>query len=81
MEPTPQNILLLASLLSQSLSAQPTIRHPAEKQLQVAEKDDSFMLLLVALIRGQGEGVGMDVRQAAGVLFKNVVKRRWRDVS
>ncbi len=87
MEPTPQNIILLINLLTQSLSPHPSIRQPAEKQLQAAEKDDGFLILLIAVIRGEGEGGGgsggggMDVRQAAGVLFKNGVKRRWRDVS
>ncbi len=86
MEITPANLTMLASLLTQSLSPDPATRHPAEKALHGAEAQSGFLLLVLALVEGRqvdagagGAPAGMDVRQAAGVYFKNAIKRRWED--
>src|SRR4051812_4708515 len=83
MEITPRSLSHLSTLLLHSLSASPAVRHPAEKELAAAEGQDGFLLLVLALVRGEGGQleVPAEVRQAAGVYFKNVVKRRWREVS
>jgi hypothetical protein len=87
MEITPSSLSTLSTLLLHSLSPLPSVRHPAEKQLAHAETQEGFLLLVLALVGGGGGGghaggeVEVQVRQAAAVYFKNVVKRRWREVS
>jgi exportin-2 (importin alpha re-exporter) len=78
MQSTPDNLNMLSGLLTQSLSPQPEVRHPAEKNLESSETQQGFLLLVLDLVRS--ESVAMHLRQAAGVYFKNVVKKRWTEV-
>ncbi|GHJ89066.1 hypothetical protein NliqN6_5468 [Naganishia liquefaciens] len=75
MEATAENLSMLSTLLTQSLSAQPEIRHPAEKNLNSTELQPGFLLLVLTLVKD--DRAALDVRQAAGVYFKNVVRKRW----
>lgn len=79
MQPNPETLLTLSNLLTQSLSAQPSIRHPAEKTLDQNETQQGFLSLVLTLL--ENDQVQMDVRLAAGVYFKNVVRKRWGEVS
>lgn len=79
MEATAENLSMLSTLLTQSLSPQPEIRHPAEKNLNSTELQPGFLLLVLTLVKD--DRAALDVRQAAGVYFKNVVRKRWGEVS
>lgn len=79
MQATPENLNMLSGLLTQSLSPQPEIRHPAERNLETSENQEGFLLLVLELVRS--ESAPAHVRQAAGVYFKNVVRKRWTEVS
>lgn len=74
-----EHLGMLSNLLTQSLSPQPEVRHPAEKQLDSSETTEGFLLLVLKLVTS--DAAPMHVRQAAGVYFKNVVKKRWTEVS
>jgi hypothetical protein len=50
MEATAENLSMLSTLLTQSLSAQPEIRHPAEKNLNSTELQPGFLLLVLTLV-------------------------------
>jgi exportin-2 (importin alpha re-exporter) len=79
MQANQEHLSMLSDLLTQSLSPQPEIRHPAEKNLDSSETQEGFLLLVLNLVRS--DAAPMHVRQAAGVYFKNVVKKRWTEVS
>lgn len=79
MQATPENLQQLSTLLTQSLSPAPETRHAAEKSLTSSETQEGFLLLVLTLVRDAN--VSMDIRQAAGVYFKNVVRKRWAEVS
>jgi exportin-2 (importin alpha re-exporter) len=79
MQANQEHLRMLSDLLTQSLSPQPEIRHPAEKNLDSSETQEGFLLLVLSLVRS--DAAPMHVRQAAGVYFKNVVKKRWTEVS
>lgn len=79
MQANQEHLSMLSDLLTQSLSPQPEIRHPAEKNLDSSETQEGFLLLVLSLVRS--DAAPMHVRQAAGVYFKNVVKKRWTEVS
>jgi hypothetical protein len=78
MEATTENLSMLSELLTQSLSPQPEIRHPAEKNLNSTELQPGFLLLVLTLVKD--DRAALDIRQAAGVYFKNVVRKRWGEV-
>ena len=78
MQDNQQHLSMLSDLLTQSLSPQPEVRHPAEKTLDSSETTEGFLLLVLNLVRS--DAAPMHVRQAAGVYFKNVVKKRWTEV-
>lgn len=79
MEVTTENLSMLSNLLTQSLSPSHDIRHPAEATLKSSETQAGFLLLVLGLVRTAE--VPMHVRQAGGVYFKNVIKKRWSEVS
>lgn len=79
MEATTENLAMLSGLLTQSLSPDPSTRQQAEKNLNSAETQQGFLLLVLGLVRDDRAEV--TVRQAAGVYFKNVVRKRWSEVS
>lgn len=79
MEATTENLSMLSDLLTQSLSPRPEIRHPAEKNLNATELQPGFLLLVLALVKD--DRAPLEIRQAAGVYFKNVVRKRWSEVS
>jgi exportin-2 (importin alpha re-exporter) len=78
MEATTENLSMLSDLLTQSLSPRPEIRHPAEKNLNATELQPGFLLLVLALVKD--DRAALEIRQAAGVYFKNVVRKRWSEV-
>ncbi|KAI5449860.1 importin-alpha export receptor [Naganishia albida] len=77
MEATTENLSMLSTLLTQSLSPLPEVRHPAEKNLNSTELQPGFLLLVLSLVKD--DRAALDVRQAAGVYFKNVVRKRWSE--
>jgi len=79
MQATPEHLTMLSELLTQSLSPNPEIRHPAEKTLDSSELQSGFLFLVMTLVAS--DAAAMHVRQAAGVYFKNVIKKRWTEVS
>jgi exportin-2 (importin alpha re-exporter) len=79
MQATPEHLTMLSELLTQSLSPNPEIRHPAEKTLDSSELQSGFLFLVLTLVAS--DAAAMHVRQAAGVYFKNVIKKRWTEVS
>lgn len=79
MEPSSETLQALSGYLTSSLSPSPPVRKAAEHELSQGEAQPGFLLLVLHLVREQN--VSMDIRQAAGVYFKNVIKRRWPEVS
>lgn len=79
MEAETENLSMLSTLLTQSLSPLPEVRHPAEKNLNSTELQPGFLLLVLSLVKD--DRAALDIRQAAGVYFKNVVRKRWSEVS
>ncbi|KAJ9111753.1 hypothetical protein QFC22_006412 [Naganishia vaughanmartiniae] len=77
MDATTENLSMLSDLLTQSLSPRPEIRHPAEKNLNATELQPGFLLLVLALVKD--DRAALEIRQAAGVYFKNVVRKRWSE--
>ncbi|RXK37557.1 importin-alpha export receptor [Tremella mesenterica] len=69
------DLALLSTTLASTVSPSAPIRRAAEEQLRQAEAQPSFLLLVLELVKSNG--VDMTIRQAGGVLFKNVVKRLW----
>ena len=78
MEPTPENIQALAAYLTHSLSSQYEIRKQAEDYLESVEGTQNYAILLLQLAESQE--IETHIRLAAGITFKNFVKRNWRIV-
>lgn len=76
MEATPENLQVLATYLTQTLSEKYEVRKPAEDYLQSVEGTQNYTVLLLRL--AESEQVEMTVRLAAAINFKNVIKRNWR---
>ena len=81
MEANAANLQLMRDVILRSLSPDNAARKEAEAYIVSVEAQPGFSLVLLTLIQNLStaqcapEDVG--VRQSAGVLFKNVVKRRW----
>lgn len=65
----------LSSALTATVSPDAPTRRAAEDQLRSGEQQPGFLLLVLQLVHSQE--ADMVVRQAAGVYFKNAVKRLW----
>ena len=78
MEATPENVQILVTYLTQTLSPDYAVRKPAEDSLMAVEKQAGYSLLLLQLV--ESEQVDVSVRLAAVINFKNFVKRNWRIV-
>ncbi|KAI9015417.1 CAS/CSE protein [Hyaloraphidium curvatum] len=73
MEPTEQNLAVLAGLLSQTLD--PAARKQAEASLASAELSPGFSLCLVALL--SHPSTSPTVRHAAVLYFKNLLRKHY----
>lgn len=69
----------LLPLLSQSLSSDPATRRGAERALVSNEAVPGFLLSVLAIVQGSVEAP-MEIRLAAGIYFKNAVKKSWGEV-
>lgn len=78
MEATTENLQALATYLTHTLSDEHQIRKQAEDHLISVEGTQNYGLLLLQL--ADTEEVGSHVRLAAGIMFKNFIKRNWRIV-
>ena len=78
MEPTPENLQVLVSYLTQTLSEKYEVRKPAEEYLMSVEGHDNYAMLLLQLV--ESEQVEQTIRLAAVINFKNFIKRNWRIV-
>jgi hypothetical protein len=72
--------ITLLPLLSQSLSSDPQTRRGAERHLTEHEPVPGFLLSVLSIVQGAGEAP-MEIRLAAGIYFKNAVKKMWAEVS
>lgn len=72
--------ITLLPLLSQSLSADVSTRRNAERTLSASESTPGFLLSVLAIVQGAGEAP-TEIRLAAGIYFKNAVKKNWAEVS
>eukprot|EP00117_Sycon_ciliatum_P032906 scpid41873/ scgid25428/ Exportin-2; Cellular apoptosis susceptibility protein; Chromosome segregation 1-like protein; Importin-alpha re-exporter len=75
MEVTDGNLDTLAVCLTQTVSADPAVRKPAEKFLEGVECQQNYGILLLKLFTRQSSDD--IVKLAAAVTFKNFVKRNW----
>ncbi|XP_059305334.1 uncharacterized protein LOC132056940 isoform X1 [Lycium ferocissimum] len=66
------------SLLTNSLSAEQTIRKPAETALAQSENRPGFCSCLMEVITAKDLVTQVDVRLMASVYFKNSINRYWR---
>jgi hypothetical protein len=71
--------VLLLPLLSQSLSSDPATRRQSERQLAQHESAPGFLISVLAIVQGAGEAP-MEIRLAAGIYFKNAVRKMWAEV-
>ena len=78
MEATPENLQVLVTYLTQTLSEKYEVRKPAEDYLLSVEGTQNYTMLLLRLT--ESEQVEMTIRLAAAINFKNVIKRNWRIV-
>lgn len=78
MEATPENLQVLATYLTQTLSEKYDVRKPAEDYLVSVEGNQNYAMLLLQLV--DSEQVDQTIRLAAVINFKNFVKRNWRIV-
>ncbi len=78
MEGTPENIQILATYLTRTLSPQYEIRKQAEDYLESVEGTQNYAILLLQLAESQE--IESHIRLAASITFKNFVKRNWRIV-
>jgi hypothetical protein len=67
-------LTLLSTTLTSTVSPEAPTRRSAEDQLRQGESQPGFFLLVLELVRNDGD---MVVRQAGGVYFKNAVRRLW----
>lgn len=77
MQVSPEHLQQLAQLLSDTVSPDTPTRKAAENNLNSAAQQQGFLLLLLETVRS--DQASKVVRQAAGVYFKNVVKRQWEE--
>lgn len=75
MQATPETLAALSKYLADTVSPDATARRAAEESLRKAEEQQGFLQLVLELVRSNS--ADMLVRQAAGVYFKNTVKRLW----
>jgi exportin-2 (importin alpha re-exporter) len=81
MEINEQSINSLKQLLVGILSPDNTSRKAAESYIKTIECQQGFPLLLLTLINNLNTSVSphdLSIRQSASVLFKNLVKNRYR---
>lgn len=78
MEATAENIQVLVTYLTQTLSPEYEVRKPAEDYLMSVEKQAGYAIILLRL--ADSEQVELPIRLAAVINFKNFVKRNWRIV-
>ena len=78
MQATPENLKVLGDYLNQTLSADYSVRKPAENYLEQLEGTENYAVLLLQL--ADSDVVDMNIRLAAAINFKNFVKRNWRVV-
>ncbi|KAI6658679.1 Importin nuclear transport [Oopsacas minuta] len=71
-------LLSLSEFLNQTLSADDSIRRPAEQGMESLHTEAGYSLLLLKLI--QESSVSSHISQAAAIAFKNFVKRYWDPV-
>ena len=76
MEATPENLQVLVSYLTHTLSPEYQVRKQAEDYLVSVETTQNYPMLLLQLT--DNEQVEPHIRQAASIMFKNFVKRNWR---
>ncbi len=76
MAATGDNIEVVATYLTQTLSHEYSVRKPAEDFLMNMEKQPKYSILLLQL--ADSDQAPMNVRLAASINFKNFVKRNWR---
>jgi exportin-2 (importin alpha re-exporter) len=78
MDANEQQLNTLASCLQQTLSMDVSTRQQAETFLRSIENNAGFLVLLLKLF--DSPSLDMQIRMAAAILFKNCVKRNWRQV-
>ena len=79
MDPTPENLRALAEYLLQTLNPDPAVRKAAEKFLSSVEGNEKYAQLLLHTVGS--EDTDTNVRLAAAIAFKNLVKKHWRRTS
>jgi exportin-2 (importin alpha re-exporter) len=76
MQVTPETMQALSSALSATVSPDAAARRQAEEQLSTGESQPGFFLIILELVRA--DNADSLVQQAAGVYFKNAMKRLWQ---
>ncbi|BEJ11174.1 hypothetical protein CspHIS471_0105960 [Cutaneotrichosporon sp. HIS471] len=75
MQADQQSLATLSKYLADTVSPDATTRRTAEDSLRKAEAQPGFLQVVLELVRS--DSADAVVRQAAGVYFKNTVKRLW----
>ncbi|EPS70129.1 hypothetical protein M569_04632, partial [Genlisea aurea] len=79
MEVSAADLRVILSLLTDSLSAEMSVRKPAETALAQFEARPGFCSCLMEVIAANDLALQSDVRLLASVFLKNTVTRHWRN--
>eukprot|EP01117_Protostelium_nocturnum_P019129 TRINITY_DN8201_c0_g1_i1.p1 TRINITY_DN8201_c0_g1~~TRINITY_DN8201_c0_g1_i1.p1 ORF type:complete len:1015 (+),score=363.64 TRINITY_DN8201_c0_g1_i1:126-3170(+) len=74
---SPNDLPALLTILSHTLSPDPNFRKPAEEQLNSYENIPGFSSLLLLAVE-KAESVGVDIRNNAVIVLKNILNRLWK---
>ncbi|XP_037790286.1 exportin-2-like [Penaeus monodon] len=77
MEVTEENLARLVEVLTHTLSPDPTQRRSAEQFLSQVEGNENYPVLLLTLLTRDESQVPANIKLAASINLKNLVKRYW----
>jgi exportin-2 (importin alpha re-exporter) len=75
MELNEMTMKIIAEFLEKTLSPDPNVRRPAEKQLEQYSMNENYGLILLML--AQKQDISMHLRVSASINFKNYIKKNW----
>jgi len=76
MEINDQSLQVVAEFLEKTLSPDPNVRRPTEKQLETFSTTANYGLILLMLCNKQE--LALHLRVSASINFKNFIKKNWR---
>jgi exportin-2 (importin alpha re-exporter) len=78
MEINEQNLTTITNYLQQTMSSDMAVRQQSENMLKSLETTQHFLILLMKLF--ELPTLDLQIRMAAAILFKNCIKKHWRQI-